>query len=186
MFMCLQMAPPTPSKSHRSDMTTAGKQALFEKMQELFNDPASNSFVEISGNSPTNPKYFDINLKINGQVTRHLCKVIVSDAKSVSPFSMGDVIMSTEISNKLELSNISFSLVHEKVSEIVYLKGLFDDFYRLNKRSSWYDGYYTKSTELPGGVPVIDKVADLEAEIARMKPMFEYATKVLTIPRPPA
>ena len=169
-------------------MTHSGKQELFEKMKELFNDGSTGTFIEIVGNSPANPKHFDIKMKINGQETRHLCKIIVSDSKSVMPYSIGDVVMSTEISNKAEESNIAFSLIHEQVSAIPYLKGLFDDFGRLYKRTTWYDGYYTKSSEMSAVQPApstTDKVAELEAEIVRMKLLCEYATKVLSISRPP-
>tara|TARA_B110000483_G_C18186908_1_gene539322 strand:- start:1534 stop:2076 length:543 start_codon:yes stop_codon:yes gene_type:complete len=174
-----------PSKSEICDMTTTGKKDLFEAMQDLFNDPVANNFVVMSGNTEKNPKYYNINMKINGQENRHLCKVITAKSKSLSPFSIGDVVMSTEISNKHEMCNVSFSLVHEKVSEIVYMKGLFDQFGRLYKRTSWYDGYYTKSTEVTTPSTVMDKVPELEQEVARMKPFYEYGKKVLAITRPP-
>lgn len=183
------MASQTPTKAQKTDMTTTGRKDLLSKMQEYFNDTTTNSFVEMIPNSEKNPKFYDIKLKINGQDSRHLCKVIVTDSKTLAPFSMGDVIMSTEISNKQEEGNVAFSLIHEKVSEIPYLKGLFDQFGRLYKRTTWYDGYHTRTMETANtpapAMPNGDKVTELETEIARMKPFHEYAVKVLGIDRPP-
>lgn len=182
------MASQTPSKAQKTDMTTTGRKDLLTKMQEYFNDATTNSFVDMSPNTEKNPKYFDFRLKINGQDSRHLCKVIVADSKTLTPFSMGDVIISTEISNKQEEGNIAFSLIHEKVSEIPYLRGLFDQFGRLYKRTNWYDGYHTKAMEENTPAPTVqngDKVTELESEIARMKPFHDYAVKVLGIDRPP-
>jgi hypothetical protein len=167
-------------------MTITGRKDLFEKIQELFNDSANNNFVEMVPNTEKNPKFYDIKLKLNGQNSRHLCKIIVADSGKLNPFSMGDVVMSTEISNTLELSNISFSLIHEKVADIPYIKGLFDQYGRLYKRTQWYDGYYTKSAESAAvpSVPNGDKVTQLENEIARMKPIYDYGMKVKSIEVP--
>lgn len=175
-----------PSKAQRSEMTVTGRKALFEKIQELFNDSANNNFVEMVPSSDKTPKFYDIKLKLNGQNSRHLCKIIVVDSSKLVPFSMGDVVMSTEISNTPELSNISFSLIHEKVPDIPYIKGLFDQHGRLYKRTQWYDGYYTKSAESVVMPPAVngDKVTQLENEIARMKPVYEYGLKVKSIEVP--
>jgi hypothetical protein len=183
------MAPPTPppTKAQKSDMTVTGRKDFFEKVQELFNEPEKNNFVEMVPNTEKNPKFYDIKLKINGQNSRHLCKIIVSDSSKMAPFSMGDVLMSTEISNESVISNISFSLIHQKVADIPYLKGLFDQYGRLCKRTLWYEGYYTKSIEVAAtSAPVApgDKVTQLENEIARMKPFYEYGMKVKSIEQP--
>jgi hypothetical protein len=179
--------PPPPTKAQKSDMTVTGRKDFFDKLQELFNEPEKNNFVEMVPNTEKNPKFYDINLKINGQNTRHLCKIIVTDSTKMVPFSMGDVLMSTEISNEAVISNISFSLIHQKVADIPYLKGLFDQYGRLHKRTQWYEGYYTKSNEVAGTsapVPPGDKVTQLENEIARMKPFYEYGLKVKRIEQP--
>jgi hypothetical protein len=185
------MAPPTPppppTKSQKSEMTVSGRKDFFEKVQALFNEPEKNNFVEMVPNTEKNPKFYDIKLKLNGQNSRHLFKIIVSDSSKMLPFTMGDVVMSTEISNEPSVNNISFSLIHQKIADIPYIKGLFDQYGRLHKRTEWYDGYYTKSNEVAAtSAPAAsgDKVTQLENEITRMKPFYEYGLKVKRIEQP--
>ena len=180
------------SETEKKAMVNVAKDELLSSIQKIYNNTDSGSSIVLIPSSPTNPKHYDIQMMLQGKgdFSRHLCRII-NTSKTYPPYVTGDVLKSIELDgNQLE-QNVCFNLIREKVGDITYLKGLFNNDLQLYKRTPFQEGWFRKSEDMrktdgvhASDTPMKDKVKKLEEENAKMKPIYEYGQAVLNISRP--
>mmetsp|Transcript_29524 Transcript_29524/g.56739 ORF Transcript_29524/g.56739 Transcript_29524/m.56739 type:complete len:173 (-) Transcript_29524:495-1013(-) len=167
--------PPTQVQEKRLAIERARE--LFEVLQPLINDPKNGTCITLQGSSEKVPKYFDIDMMVNGTDKQNVCRVIVTEKMGV--YSVGDVIMS---SNKISggekhMKYISFNLLRIQVADIDNLAGLLEKGL-LVRRAKVTPREETLVTQLKAEIVKLNEI------IARQEPYVEYVRAIRAVPAP--